>query len=150
MKLERVDLMSVESVNKRIDFYFQYCIECDMKPAITAFAMALGLNRNRLREVCNGYSMGNKHSNPHKVAPEALTAIKNALVLIESNWEANLMSGKTNIVAGIFYGKNNFGYTDQQEVVVSQGETILNVDDIKQRYQTDQKKIETNDYRPSN
>ena len=43
-----------------------------------------------------------------------------------------MQNGKINPVAGIFLGKNNFGYTDQAEVVVS------NVNDSGNDYDADQ------------
>lgn len=33
-------------------------------------------------------------------------------------WEDYMQNGKINPVSGIFLGKNHFGYTDKQEIVV--------------------------------
>jgi hypothetical protein len=38
---------------------------------------------------------------------------------LEVLWEGYMANGKINPVSGIFLGKNNFGYTDKQEYVVT-------------------------------
>ena len=49
-------------------------------------------------------------------------------------------SGKINPVSGIFLGKNNFGYQDKTEYVVTpnvQQDNDYNADDIRSRYLID-------------
>ena len=55
---------------------------------------------------------------------------------MEILWENYMQNGKINPVSGIFLGKNNFGYQDKQEMVLTPNtnkEAEYNVDDIKKR-----------------
>lgn len=65
------------------------------------------------------------------------TSIKKAHNLMENMWEQYMTSGKINPVAGIFLGKNNFGYADKQEHVVTpntQRDDDFSTEDIRARY----------------
>jgi hypothetical protein len=53
-------------------------------------------------------------------------------------WENNFQSGKLNPVAGIFLAKNNYGYKDQNEYVLTpnkRDDSPVSADEIKARYQ---------------
>jgi hypothetical protein len=55
---------------------------------------------------------------------------------MEILWENYMQNGKINPVSGIFLGKNNFGYQDKQEMVLTpntNNEPDYNIDDIKKR-----------------
>ena len=55
---------------------------------------------------------------------------------LEVLWESYMTNGKINPVSGIFLGKNNFGYQDKQEYVVTPN-TMTNdtpVDVIEAKY----------------
>ena len=57
--------------------------------------------------------------------------------LMENMWETYMNSGKINPVSGIFLGKNNFGYQDKQEMVLTpnaQQESDFSAEDIRKRY----------------
>lgn len=73
--------------------------------------------------------------------PEEVTvSIKKAYSLMENMWESYMNSGKINPVSGIFLGKNNFGYQDKQEMVLTpnqQQDSDYNEDDIRKRYLVD-------------
>jgi hypothetical protein len=47
---------------------------------------------------------------------------------LEALWEDYMQNGKINPVSGIFLGKNNFGYSDKQEYVLTP-----NTGEIEQR-----------------
>lgn len=56
---------------------------------------------------------------------------------MENNWESYMMNGKINPVTGIFLAKNNFGYVDKTETVLTPNtkpEEEYSVEDIKKRY----------------
>ena len=64
---------------------------------------------------------------------------------MEMLWENYMQNGKINPVSGIFLGKNNFGYTDKQEHVITpntNSDSEYNAEDIKQRYLTDSPTLE--------
>ena len=59
---------------------------------------------------------------------------------MEILWENYMQNGKINPVSGIFLGKNNFGYQDKTEYVVTpnvNNDSDYNADDIRKRYLTD-------------
>jgi hypothetical protein len=65
---------------------------------------------------------------------------------MENLWENYMQNGKINPVSGIFLGKNNFGYQDKTEYVVTpnvNNDSDYDADDIKKRYLTDSATIPT-------
>ena len=63
--------------------------------------------------------------------------IKKAYFLLENLWESYMNSGKVNPVAGIFLGKNNYGYQDKTEYVLTpnqQNDNDYSADEIRERY----------------
>lgn len=114
MQLPKIDLRTPGTAAERVQEYFQLCADHDMKPAITGLALALGLDRRRLWEI--------KTDSQQYQAPlpqENKDAIKQAYDSMEVMWESFMLNGKINPVSGIFLGKNNFGYRDQQEYVLT-------------------------------
>lgn len=128
----KIDLNNADQVKARIEWYFQKCIENDMKPGIESLALALHTNRKTLYRWANDYSRrDSKHSD----------VIKDAYQVISSMMEAYMQNGKINPVAGIFLMANNMGY--QQKVTHSveppqqsplEGKSI---DEIRARYAAD-------------
>ena len=56
---------------------------------------------------------------------------------MENLWETYMNSGKVNPVAGIFLGKNNYGYQDKTEYVLTpntQSDNDYSADAIRERY----------------
>ena len=52
-------------------------------------------------------------------------------------WENYMQNGKVNPVAGIFLGKNNYGYQDTTEYVLTpnqQNDSDYDADEIRDRY----------------
>ena len=67
---------------------------------------------------------------------------------MEILWENYMQNGKINPVSGIFLGKNNFGYQDKTEYVVTpnvNNDSDFNADDIKKRYLTDSPTLQLSD-----
>ena len=59
---------------------------------------------------------------------------------MEILWENYMQNGKINPVSGIFLGKNNFGYQDKTEYVVTpntNNDSDYSTDDIRKRYLPD-------------
>lgn len=138
-KMPKVDLQNVEAVDERLEEYFQLHYQNDMKPTVVGMAMALGISRQQLWSIRTGqpYSGGGAI----KSVPTAVAnSIKKAHNFMENLWENYMLNGKINPVSGIFLGKNNFGYQDKTEYVVTPNvnqDADYNADDIKQRYLTD-------------
>ena len=138
MNMSKVDLYKPEDVAKRLTEYFQLHADNDMKPTVMGMAMALGLDRRRLWEIRTGASKGG--NTEYDLPTLTLDYIKNAYKTMENLWENYMQNNKINVVAGIFLGKNNFGYQDKTEYVVTpntNSDSDYSTDDIRKRYAID-------------
>ena len=132
--MDKVDLHDPTAVKDRIAEYFRLYAEADTKPTVTGLGMALGVDRRRLWEIATG----NFGSRVQSTLPkESVDAIKKAYDFLGNLWENYMQNGKINPVSGIFLGKNNFGYQDKQEMVITpnQPESDYDEKDITSRYQ---------------
>lgn len=137
--LEKIDLHDEEVVARRLEEYFQIYAKYDTKPTVAGMAMALGMNRRTLIAIVNDYATGGagyKTALPHEVA----LVIKKAYSLLEVLWENYSSNGKINPVMAIFLAKNNYGYQDKTEYVLtpnSQQDSDYDADSIRKRYLID-------------
>ena len=141
--LPPIDLNDPKQVNDRLNEFFQIHADADMKPTVSGMGMALGLDRRRLWEI----KTGNFGTQKSLADLPTLTkdSIKRAYEYMEILWENYMQNGKINPVSGIFLGKNNFGYQDKTEYVVTpnvNNDSDYNADDIRKRYLTDSATIE--------
>ncbi len=142
--MPKVDLHDPEAVAERLTEFFMLYAENDMKPTVAGMGMALGLDRRRLWEIKVGAQTTNRWI--EDLPGEVKDSIKKAYLLMENMWETYMNSGKINPVSGIFLGKNNFGYQDKQEMVLTpntQNESDFNEDDLRKRYLTDSTTIDS-------
>ena len=114
MQLPKIDFRDPEQLRNRVIEYFSLCAEHDMKPGVAAVGLAIGLDRRRLWEIRSG----NKVS-VSGIPQECKDIIHNVYDSLEVLWEGYMANGKINPVSGIFLAKNNFGYQDKQEYVVT-------------------------------
>ena len=131
-----IDFENVDEVQQRLNEFFALYVENDMKPTVAGMAIALGMNRRTLWAVANDAATG---SDGYKSAlPREVTlCIKKAYALMENLWESYMNSGKLNPVTGIFFGKNNYGYQDKTEHVLTPNtrpEDEYSADEIRERY----------------
>ena len=135
MKLPDIDLHDTEQVEQRLEEYFAIHFENDLKPTVAGMGLALnGMDRRRLWEIKTGNLKGG--TTKYDLPTSTLDAIKKAYKIMENLWENYMQNGKINPVSGIFLGKNNFGYQDKQEMVLTpnnNSEPDYNLDDIKKR-----------------
>ena len=131
-----IDIKSPEQVQNRIEEYFHVCADAQIRPGVVGLAAALGMNRRRLTELVMGRYPAK--TGKYDVPDECLVALKRAYMVLESSWEYCMQSGKINPVSGIFLGKNNFGYTDTQEYVLTPktDSHVLPSDDLQKRLDT--------------
>ena len=135
MNLPKIDVHDPEAVQKRLNDYFGYMASQDAKPTVAGMAMALGMDRRRLWEIKTGAQTTNRWI--EDLPNEVKDSIKKAYSLMEYLWENYMVNGKINPVTGIFLGKNNFGYQDKQEMVLTpntQNESDFSEDDLRKRY----------------
>jgi hypothetical protein len=144
--LPTIDLHNPEQVDARLNEYFQIQFEADLKPTVAGMAMALGIDRRRLWEIRSGAKMGG--TTEYDLPTSTLVSIKRAYDFMENLWENYMQNGKINPVSGIFLGKNNFGYQDKTEYVVTpnvNNDSDYNAEDIRARYISDSATLPTID-----
>ena len=137
-KLPSIDLKDPEQVANRLDEFFEIHARYDMKPTVAGMGMALGLDRRRLWEIKTG-NFGTQKS-LSELPTLTKDSIKKAYEYMEILWENYMQNGKINPVSGIFLGKNNFGYQDKTEYVVTpntNSDSDYSTDDIRKRYAID-------------
>lgn len=116
--LPDIDLMDVEAVRRRINQYFQIVAKYGNKPTVAGLGLALnGMDRRRVWEIKTGHTQG--RGKVDELPKTVRDLIKKAYRLMENLWENYMQNGKINPVAGIFLGKNNFGYQDKTEYIVT-------------------------------
>lgn len=135
--LPDIDMDSVEEVQQRLNDYFMLYAKYDTKPTVAGMAMALnGMSRTTLRAIATGQPTGGAGYTT-ALPPEVASSIKKAYFLMENLWENYMQNGKVNPVAGIFLGKNNYGYQDKTEYVLTPNagqESEYSADEIRERY----------------
>ena len=122
-----IDISDEKQVEARLQWYFNSCIEDDVKPTVTGMCRSLGINRKTLYRWGQGELREETHS----------LLIKKAYEMLEEMWETWMLNGKINPVVGIFLGKNHFGYADKQDIVVTPNNPLGAMgseSEIQQRY----------------
>lgn len=139
LNMPSIDIRDEVAVQERLNEYFNLMAEKDMKPTIAGIAMALGTTRQTLWAIKNNQPMGGNGNLPN-MPPAVTDLIKKAYLLMENLWENYMVNGKINPVTGIFLGKNNYGYQDKTEYVLtpnSNQDNDYNAEDIRSRYLID-------------
>lgn len=108
--LPKVCMQDADAVDTRVTEYFQICADDDMKPSVAGLALALDTDRKYLWDLRERRS-GN--------AGAVADVLKKAMKILDLQMVDYMQNGRINPVSGIFLMKNNFGYQDKQEVVVT-------------------------------
>lgn len=138
--MQDIDMTDAQAVTGRLGEYFALYEQADLKPTVVGMAIALnGMSRQTLTAIAHDRVTG---STGYKSAlpPEVTATIKKAYKMMENMWETYMNSGKINPVSGIFLGKNNYGYQDKTEYVLTpntQNDSDYDAEDIRQRYLID-------------
>lgn len=138
--MQDIDMTDAQAVTGRLGEYFVLYEQADLKPTVAGMAIALnGMSRQTLTAIAHDRVTG---STGYKSAlpPEVTATIKKAYKMMENMWETYMNSGKINPVSGIFLGKNNYGYQDKTEYVLTpntQNDSDYDAEDIRQRYLID-------------
>ena len=122
-ELPKVNLTSVAEVAQRIKTYFEICAEDDMKPSVAGLALAMDIDRRYLWEIREGKK---------GKTPEVADTLKKAMKILDLQMVDYMQNGKINPVSGIFLMKNNFGYADKQEVVLTPNSPLGDTKDTKE------------------
>ena len=140
MNLPEIDLHDVEQVVNRLNEYFEFMASSDIKPTVSGMALALnGMSRQTLWAITHDAPLGGR-GNYTSLPKDVTDTLKKAYRIMEVLWEDYVQNGKINPVMGIFLGKNNFGYKDKTEYVVTpnvQQDNDYDADAIRERYLID-------------
>jgi hypothetical protein len=123
----KVDMHNPEAVEQRVNEAFMYMIQHDMKPTIESVALSFGVSRSQLWK----WKEGVESSLPQ----ESRNAIKRAYILTNQLLTQTMADGKINPIPAIFLLKNNHGYKDQTDVVVTPNNPLqdMNADEARRR-----------------
>lgn len=91
-----------KELEKGINKYFQECDEKEKPYTMSGLALSLGIDRTTLIRYSGRASFA--------------TLIKNAKAKVEQQLEENALMNKTNATFTIFNLKNNYGWSDKQEI----------------------------------
>ena len=119
--LPKIEISDEKAVSERVKEYFRICEQNDMKPSVTGLALALDIDRTYLWEIRTGKKGKN---------PAVANTLKRAMTLLDNQMVDYMQNGKINPVSGIFLMKNNFGYADKQEVVVTPNNPLEGEKDV--------------------
>lgn len=111
-ELPLIDYDNVSEVKQRIHDFFTITADYDLKPAVSSLALSFGFDRYTLFNCLNGKSNRIKNQ-------ESILTIKQAYNVINSHYEMMMNSNKINPVAGIFMMKNNLGYKDTTDYIIT-------------------------------
>ena len=135
--LPEIDLNDAAQVRERIAEYFMIEARYGNKPTVAGLGMSLnGMDRRRLYEIKTG-NFGESRGIITRLPKSVKDEIKRAYRVMEQLWEDYMQNGRINPVAGIFLGKNNYGYQDKTEYVVTpnqQRETEFSEAEMRRRY----------------
>ena len=112
-----------KEVAQRVIDYFTICSEDDMKPSVAGLALAMDIDRRYLWEIREGRKGKNT---------EVADTLKKAMKVLDLQMVDYMQNGTINPVSGIFLMKNNFGYADKQEVVLTPNNPLGDTKDTKE------------------
>lgn len=130
MQLGRPDMTNTETIKQRVIEYFKICERNDMKPSVEGMSLAFGVDRKTLYRWVNGIL--DSH-----IPAEGRAYLKAAYTTLTAMMADYMQNGKINPVSGIFLMKNNMGYADQTEIVVTPNNPlgdVVNAETIEEKY----------------
>ncbi len=133
--MPKVNLEDPQAVGERLAEFFAIYDSADLKPTVVGMAMSLNMTRQMLWAVAHDKPV-NGRGEYMNLSPEVSDIIKKAYEIMENMWESYMHQGKLNPVTGIFLGKNNFGYKDQTETVLTPNiqKDQYTTESIRERY----------------
>ena len=121
---------TVEDMQKLIVEYFNECEAEGKKPTVSGLGYVLGLSRKQLLEYENYIDKENVFDRfDDSIKLGFRNTIKDAKRFIESCLEDKLINGTTTPIGLIFALKNNYGWVDKQEVVNTNNNIEVKLED---------------------
>ena len=144
MAMPDIDMCNAEEVRQRLVDFFKLYAKYDTKPTVVGMAISLNsMSRVSLTAIAHNRKTGSSEHSRSALPDDVKEVITRGYLLMENLWENYMQNGKFNPVTGIFLGKNNFGYQDKSEYVVTPNQKTdsdYSVEEIKERY------VATSDY----
>ena len=134
MSLPKIDTNDPAQVERRVNEYLDFCEINNKRPQMIGMANWLGLTRMQLYNYKTGRTL-------HEGAP----VVQRALNMLEEVMVEQTMDVKGNPANLIFLLKNMFGYKDQTDVVINQGEDVpeMSKEDLEKWFLEDGKQVIT-------
>ena len=120
---------TVEDMQKLIVEYFNECEAEGKKPTVTGMGYILGMDRKDLLNYERCFELDRLKQYPDSVRRGFVNTIKDAKRFIESCLEDKLINGTTTPIGLIFALKNNYGWVDKQEVVNTNNNIEVKLED---------------------
>lgn len=105
--LPAIDRGEEEEARRRVEEFFALSAEHGMRPMVGGLAIAFKIDKVTLWRIANDIRSGSGCG----FTPTTAAILKNALMLIDTNFEQLLMDAK-NPVPAIFYTKSNLGWRE--------------------------------------
>lgn len=106
-----------EELQNKIDKFFADCKKDEIIPTVTGLAVALDTSRQILLDYQNFCKNTDRLKSLDVTVKRGISdTIKRAKRRIEANYEQELLTAR-NPAGAIFTLKNNYGWTDRQEVI---------------------------------
>ena len=121
-KIKKPSPMFPNTIEEACEEYLNICEEDGIKPSVAGLGFALGVSREILLQWVRG-----------EVSVECADVVRYYFSMLEVFDETALKDNKTNAVAGIFLGKNNYNYKDQVEHKIVDDREVSN-EEIERRY----------------
>ena len=115
-----VNMHDPDAVEERINQALLYMIEHDMKPTVESLALAFNTNRSTMWRWREGVETD--------IPERSRNAIKKAYSIMNQLLTQTMADGKINPIPAIFLLKNNHGYKDQTDVVVTPNNPMQGMD----------------------
>ena len=125
--MPKINLDSDEEVEQRINEYFEYCIEAQLRPTVEGLGLAIGVNRSTLYN----WEVKKTRAGLNDFRYNIIKKAKDYIAFLMSDL---VMENKINPVTWIFYAKNYFQMSDRQEVVLTPNNPLgenVNQDETK-------------------
>ena len=123
MNLPRLeDINDYKQLSNRVTEYFTLCVNNAVSPTVAGLALALGVDRATLWNWLNGKTGRIK-------SQECFDLLKRTYDAINTQYEEMLTDGKIIPVSAFFLMKNNHGYRDQTDHVITARQEVTDTEE---------------------
>ena len=122
-----VDFANAKQIGRIIEMYFQCCIKNNMRPSLPELALAFHTTKPNLQSWLTGESF--------KEATESREQLTIAYAILNAMLELYIQNGKMSPQAGSFLLKNNFGYEDKTEQIITpKVQQTISPEELEKKY----------------